>query len=37
MEQLVNMLVVGSVSFVMIYMNIQLKRMCKDYLGWSKS
>ena len=36
MEQVVNMLVVISVSYAMIYMNIRLKRMCKDYLGWSR-
>lgn len=36
MEYVVNMLVVSSVSFAMIYMNIRLKRMCKDYLGWSR-
>ena len=36
MEQVLNMLVVMSVSYAMIYMNIRLKRMCKDYLGWSR-
>ena len=36
MEQVVSMLVVGSVSFAMIYMNIKLKNMCRNYLGWSR-